>query len=178
MRHKHLIPNRSAMWKVSLIVFCLFWETWSQSCQPNVNNCRECQDATACKSCLTGYFLNPSKTCQKCPVGCSACSSSSSCSACQPTFEKQANQCTCPYKRGVNSTSGRCVTCSVNQCIRCPNNYSYCNYCDGYWGAKSGQCLRCNDPKCWDCNPNFPYCRTCIEGYGRNRTNTAPCVPC
>lgn len=170
-----------------------------------VENCKGCSgDASSCKSCLDGFFLetkNNIKICSKCPANCDECYSSTSCSKCGRGFalNRDTDQCSpCPSNckdcsylgsceycdDGYYNHNGNCIKCELENCDECDYGGSYCSECIRGFNLeyKDGKlkCVPCPE-NCDRCGEDTSFCEECKDGYGlifNENTNTGKCGPC
>lgn len=89
-----------------------------------VPNCAVCQHISLCKTCKTGYTLNPQdnplfQCTLNCQIAnCLSCASPTVCSVCNMA-----------RNYFVNPATGQCVTCSIPNCVQCLT-LSTCKTCD------------------------------------------------
>lgn len=137
------------------------------------NNCETCEagQSVRCATCVSDYYLDSSKNCNKCPQGCKTCTSSiGPCSSCSV---------------GYFLNLGTCGTCP-NNCAYCTDRYA-CTVCNDFFLLKTvtsatTNCIKpdcsaeatrkyilLNDLSCTDCTGigeslfNKEYCQKTIK---------------
>jgi hypothetical protein len=106
-----------------------------------------CASSTSCLVCISGYFKNPSGSCQPCSVAnCKTCPSMSTCSDCVDGY----------FVSGVS-----CSACSSN-CQACTSSTS-CSFCSGGYFVIGGACQSCG-AHCSNC-ATPTTCAACSLGF-------------
>mgnify|MGYP002865461288 CR=1 FL=1 len=107
---------------------------WCEKCH---NPCYKCSSlsATACTSCLIGYYLSGS-TCPNCPPLCSSCTNASLCLTCKDNSS---------YLNTIGNTTATCTSC--------PANCSTCTYNDS--NATAGIGIGLGLVSCTSCLANY-----------------------
>ena len=130
-------------------------------CKKCISNCELCENNSACKKCIKGYFVNSSNKCQKCTL--------SNCQECEN--ENKCKTCT-GYGIILDNISGKCVKCEEN-CLTC-QNLTTCKNCIQNFGldiishkcVKCGNgCNKCEANKCIGCSNYLakPFERGCFK---------------
>ena len=63
-----------------------------QKCSQCAPNCMDCQNSSACLTCMNKFFLTNGE-CQKCSTGCTFCTSIKKCQKCEEGREMVNNRC-------------------------------------------------------------------------------------
>lgn len=139
--------------------------TSSKTCAvcPILSNCINCQSATKCWICISGYYRNPTVgNCLFCAaafLNCVECISSK-CLKCKVGYAVNTIQC---FK--YSSVVTNCLTCQVKDrftCYQCIAGYYLERYCP-YSPNCTYVCLPCRD-ECLTCSNNYT-CIKCKLGY-------------
>lgn len=162
----------------------------NNQCQMIPEGCRSYSEDSKCTKCESGYSLDSSGHCLKCPYGCDSCNENyPKCEKCSDGYgfddSKQCVKCTdgCDecydnYKECTSCSDGyglddskQCVKCS-DGCKKCSENYKECTYCNwGYGLDDTKKCLKCMSDNCEVCFMNYKECTSCSWGYGLDDTN-------
>ena len=157
--------------------------------------CKTCQNvcytyqlnSCKCSSCVSGYYINSSGYCQKCPYDVTNCTTENCCK-CKNNYFWELGKC---YRcntscKTLESDNCRCFNCfdeyylSNHQCLKCSENcktcteLSYlCTSCKDGLFLENNQCSSCNSScrtceetsnKCTGCNSDkFLYENQCYE---------------
>lgn len=147
-------------------------------------SCLECNNLNDCQSCLTGYYLSSSKSCEKCFDLCTECDKDK-CSKCVDNALAVSNTCKC--LDGFYHTTGGCSKCT-DGCQDCIG--LVCSKCyDGYYLNDLSSCTLCSE-LCQTCDKTG--CTTCVTnavkslsqcscpvGYYVIQNTCLPCIsPC
>ena len=117
----------------------------SKVCNSCELTCSECSSNSLCQKCITGYSLDSSLSCYKCPSFCESCSDSG------------CLQC----KKGFALKNKICLPCSAN-CLDC-YTLTICKECQaGFYLTASFDCRPCSS-NCYTCTESS--CTLCNPGY-------------
>ena len=119
-----------------------------------VRNCNLCANATACDTCITGYYgVNCTKN--GCNSNCVLCQNATTCSTCITGYS------------GANCTK---ISCFPN-CLLC-TSASLCNTCATGYSGTDCSTVQCNIVSCASCLlPNV--CNRCaVSAFGAIENNT------
>ncbi|ELP86334.1 protein serine/threonine kinase, putative, partial [Entamoeba invadens IP1] len=115
--------------------------------------CEKCSQFNGnCTSCLSGYYLTSTNSCEKCADNCITCEGLSQCKQC------------------VNSTfylsDGICEKCTNKaECIKCSSQSNICEECKSGFYPSGLDCLPCSTKICYDCHPISGKCYSPYLGY-------------
>ena len=135
---------------------------------PDTSHCKECPFGQIadpishqCTKCKFGEGINYEKmVCEKCSPGYGVDLINGSCVKCQdneginqvngnceqcPSGQVVIDQTTrfcgiCKNGFGVDSSQNTCKECSVENCLVCSSNYSYCTFCSTNYTSRNGLC--------------------------------------
>jgi len=121
-----------------------------------------------CTSCLSGYALDSTDACAKCPSNCETCSAkgSISCSECKDGYALASDKASCES----------CGTAAFENCAECTNidagsGKANCTECDaGFTLQDEQENLACVDAGALNCGfgdyeDNGPECSACSAGF-------------
>ena len=109
-----------------------FFDNGTQLAPACLSPCNQCTSASACVTCVSGYFISGSacNDCSSAMTNCLTCPNATACSSCQLGFI-------------VNATTNLCsvVPCYDLNCLSCPASMAVCVSCvQGYQPASDGSC--------------------------------------
>ncbi|EAS02680.2 transmembrane protein, putative (macronuclear) [Tetrahymena thermophila SB210] len=166
------------------------------SCSSIIQNCSTCSSTTSCSSCSSPYklmsnnqcaqcgssqyYLTSQKTCQNCPVNCSACNDDTAlCTGnCLNNYrlDTTTSQCVCNNDRAL--FNNKCTSCSslYANCTQC--NSSQCTACNAPYVLTPSGCQLCpsdstyisSNSSCSKCNSLIKNCLSC--------SSTTTCTAC
>ncbi|KAL4496355.1 hypothetical protein ABPG73_007805, partial [Tetrahymena malaccensis] len=146
--------------------------------------CKQCDENSACTSCIDGYYLS-NGSCLKCPVGCKSCQSQNLCDQSEEKYFKDQAVC-----RPCHSSCQFCIGASDQDCTVCSNSTYFLsqrlnNLCVSQCDISQAQYVDTTDPNQKYCNICSDLCQTCndqrsctscIETYYLQADGT--CSPC
>ncbi|CAF98316.1 unnamed protein product [Tetraodon nigroviridis] len=119
---------------------------------PDTGECINCE--MGCKTCSTGYFLDPEGSCVlRCPSGSFANSATQLCEECSPNCEACVDN------------SDNCISCSKSGSkLFLHQGRCWSNCPDGSYEGTDGTCEAC-DSSCRTCDGIKTQCLSCADGY-------------
>ncbi|KAL4438374.1 hypothetical protein ABPG74_009413 [Tetrahymena malaccensis] len=160
----------------------------NQQCHPSCKECSQPNNASACKSCQNGQYLNRGQ-CLQCNSSCLTCDRYSDfCTSCQQGYKLDSTygKCTPDCKQGqfLDYQDNQCKPCTNNcgsceyyadRCLSCVSGYKYDNErysCEvvcqpGQYVDRDQKCKACSAP-CATCEYYDNRCLSCVSGYTYN----------
>ncbi|EAR86012.1 leishmanolysin family protein (macronuclear) [Tetrahymena thermophila SB210] len=160
----------------------------NQQCHPSCKECSQPNNASACKSCNDGQYLNRGQ-CLQCNNSCLTCERYSDfCTSCQQGYNLDSNygKCTpgCKQSEYLDYQDNKCKPCTSNcgsceyypdRCLSCISGYKYnkegysCEIvCQpGQYVDRDQTCKPCSSP-CATCEYYDNRCLSCVSGYTYN----------
>ncbi|CAG9319790.1 unnamed protein product [Blepharisma stoltei] len=161
-----------------------YYENTTKLCQPCMENCLTCFDASSCTQCKSGYYYDgfsclisscpngtyiENNTCTDCIAPCATCYNSSFCYSCiNPeimVLNPTSGVCSCPSGQFYDANSQECSSCK-SPCSTCFESADFCLSCIDStmdYDSTYGTCLcqvskYLESEKCIDC---VSPCETC-----------------
>ena len=112
------------------------------------DNCVECNNASDCNNCISGYFLQKNNTCIKEIEKCTKYSDEGNCIKCEIGYKVENNNCVIgvEFCRNIDSIQNKCIQCVYN--YRLSNNDGLCykviENCKEYNNQNENLCSYCN----------------------------------
>ncbi|EAL47256.2 CXXC-rich, putative [Entamoeba histolytica HM-1:IMSS-B] len=117
-----------------------------------IEGCSIYSSEMSCRVCSSGYFLNETKGCSKCPDNCKKCNSNGKCSECDSGYYVSPNK--------------TCLICSKEETTICNSTTSLqaCNTCNNYCMFDDSS-NTCRESHCVNYFNGTEFCSECEENY-------------
>ena len=118
-------------------------------------------DKLVCTSCINGYKLIDKKCERQCYT---YNENKNGCLTCDNNIQNRCTTCSTNFY--LNTTSGKCIPCGINNCTICNENKE-CLECAINYKLENNKCVKIceigSEEKCKTCNNNIGNSEECLE---------------